>query len=66
MIINDPNQLKDIPVGTEVTLVQKIKVMKIAPVGCNPCGGCLFLDSKCPACISRDRPDGQEVRYVKI
>jgi len=69
MIITDIEQLRDVPVGTEVEYRQKIKVVKSNKREAFPCGGCIFYWEcweKCPACEACERPDRTEVKFIRI
>lgn len=66
MIITDIKQLRDVPIGTEVEYRQKIKVVETNKRAAFPCEECIFYWTECPACQACDRPDGAEVKFIKI
>ena len=66
MIIKDAEQLRDVPVGTEVLYVQKIKVVETSKKAPFPCNGCVFYWTACQGCEACCRPDGKEVKFIKV
>lgn len=66
MIITDIKKLKEVPPGEVVTLVLQFKVVR-ANLDCDyPCEGCAFELPFCNFCNSIDRPDKDEVKFIKI
>lgn len=66
MIITDIKQLKYVPIGEVVTLVLQFKVVK-TDMDCDyPCEGCKFELPFCNSCNSMDRPDKEEVKFIKV
>ena len=66
MIIKDIKQLRKVPVGTEVLYVQKIRVVEAKNDESSLCEDCIFAETECPSCRDNERPDGKEVKFVKI
>ena len=66
MIVKDIKQLQEVPIGTEVLYVQKIRVVDAQHSNFSPCAGCIFCDVDCPSCRRHERLDGKEVKFVKI
>ena len=66
MIITDIQKLREIPVGETVTLILQFKVEKTNLDDVDPCGSCVFDGLACSTCCDVDRPDKEEVKFVKI
>lgn len=66
MIIKNIEKLREMPVGTEVLYVQKIKVVEAKNDEFSFCKNCIFTETECPSCRNNERPDGKEVKFVKI
>lgn len=66
MIITDIKQLRDVPVGEVVTLVLELALIKTDINGLDPCGDCIFGDSGCNYCRAKERPDREEVKFIKV
>lgn len=66
MIITDIKQLREIPVGEVATLIMQIKPEKITQDCEDHCEGCVLEHSGCIFCIAKERPDKEEVKFVKV
>lgn len=66
MIITDIEQLRDVPVGKVVTLVLQFMPVRTTLNCEDPCEGCILKHSGCIYCIANERPDKEEVKFVKV
>lgn len=66
MIINDFEQLRNVPVGEVATLIVQFMPVRTEIDGYDPCGGCILNGSGCDHCSADERPDKEEVKFVKI
>lgn len=66
MIITDIKQLSEVPVGETAVLVLQFKVVKTNLDNVNPCSSCIFDGMVCSSCLNFDRPDKEDVEFLKI
>lgn len=66
MIITDIKQVQGLSVGKTAVLVLQFKVVKADEDVENPCEFCVFEGSVCSTCCPQDRPDGKNIKYIKI
>lgn len=66
MIITDIKRLHEIPAGECVTLVLELQAVRTDIDSTDPCCGCVFSDSGCNYCSAKERPDRDEVKFIKI
>lgn len=66
MIITDIKQLSEVPVGETAVLVLQFKVVNTYPDDTDPCSSCIFDGLVCCSCFSFDRPDKEDVKFLKI
>lgn len=66
MIITDMQQLREVPVGETAVLVLQFKVTKADLDDVEPCKFCVLDGLVCSCCCSTDRPDGKEVKFIKV
>ena len=66
MIVRDFKQLREVPVGRVVTFVMQMKVVEVTEGDKNVCGACAFRNNACAKCGKLTRPDGKEVKFIKI
>lgn len=66
MIITDIQQLRDVPVGETAVLVLHLKVVRTDIDALDCCDGCIINGPGCDHCSADERPDKEEVKFVKI
>lgn len=66
MIITDIRQLREIPVGETAVLVLHLKVVKTDINSEDCCDGCILKGQGCDHCSADERPDKEEVKFVKV
>lgn len=66
MIITNVEQLRNVPVGEVATLVLQFMPVRTTLNCEDPCEGCILQHSGCIYCIAKERPDGAEVKFVKV
>lgn len=66
MIITDIKQLREVPIGKVVTLIMELKVVETNLDCQSPCSECVFTSNGCDHCSALNRPDGKEIKFIKI
>lgn len=66
MIISDFKQLREIPVGETAILVLQFKPVRTEIDALDCCDGCILNGPGCDHCSSYERPDKEEVKFVKV
>lgn len=66
MIITDIRQLREIPVGETAVLVLHLKVVKTDIYSDDCCVGCVLNGQGCYHCSTDERPDKEEVKFIKV
>lgn len=66
MIITNIERLREVPAGECVTLVLELQAVRTNIDSLEPCSGCVFKGLACNYCCAEERPDRDEVKFIKI